>query len=667
MPYRVIDADTGSFVRSLITELAYEFETGDQAQRFSKALAEDTGRKYRVKKVLNTEWRKREQRKFDEGDYDYLPWYSDDWWNDPSARVIHQYQFPHPSRKQPGMIAYIESEEKGMDNIVTRIKPGKYLEQFRSILKVYGRDLQKTAARFTVIYEPRKLLIAETEDDIQWVYENGPPSCMSTKAYRAEHSWGYGGRGKWPLDIHACRMYAGPDLKVAYIVADEENPRKTRGVLGRAVIWPERKTHSRVYGEELAMNKCLEQHGYSFNPPIGARIQRVVVDKIHYVCPYLDGGAGSGQGALGVLDKGDHLEIVPFRTPMSHCANSTSGATGHACGPDGREAQPRACQHCGQGPLIDVVQVFTSGTDYLFWCGTCRTDRAVQCGYDSRWYDTNYMEFVEMYNGQRWSQRAFNSRGFTCQATQKKYPREMMIKLEDGTLWSTDYASKHGERCGYSGFWSRKEDMVTVYDRNHRPMRFSKSVANLYCFDCAVCHDLQWDGKTFPGGKRPEGPMICYTCKSKDSPQGKASVEALQQTPAQERENAMNSFCFYHGEIVRASDYVATVGEMPDRLYNRSDLSYACSQRQYENFLRHGPMSMVSVAGAPVLAPPPQAVAPGQIWSTGGAIASYAQASYAQQMREQQAAIQSALYQTARQLPTTRVPLEEVEIELPED
>lgn len=596
MPFRVIDNDTGSFVRSLMTELAYEFDTGDEAQRFSKQLAEDTGRKYRVKKVLNTEWRKREQRKFDEGVYEFLPWYCDDWWNDPNALATHQYQFPHPSRKQPGMIAYIESEEKGMDNIVTRIKPGKYLEQFRSILKVYGRDLQKTAARFTVIYEPRKLLIAETEDDIQWVYENGPPSCMSTAAYRAEHSWGYGGRGKWPLDMHACRVYAGPDLKVAYIVADEENPRKRKGVLARAVIWPEKKTHSRVYGEELAMNKCLEQNGYTFSPPIGAKIQRHVVDKIHFVCPYIDGGAGSGQGAMAVLDKKDHLEIVQFRTPFSHLANCTSGATGHVCDASGRETQPRACARCGDGLVTDAVQVFTSGTDYHFWCGTCRDGVTRRCAFDGRFYHTDYMDFVEMYNGDMWSQRAFNSRGFTCQATGARYPREMAIKMGSGELWNSEYASKHGERCGHSGAWYRKEHMVTVYDKQHRPMRFCKDVVNLYCFDCSVCQTTNWDSRKFPGGQRAEGPMVCQHCENKKNPKGKASVQAM----AEPSVNSNEMFCFYHGKIVTVFDYCRVLGQMPEQYYDRIQISYNCSAREYEDFMRYGPCQIASPHEPPI-------------------------------------------------------------------
>lgn len=604
MPFRIINADNGLFVRSLLTELPYEFETGNEAQRFAKQLSADTDEKYRVKKVLNAEWRKREQRKFDDGTYDLLPWYHEDWWQDPNSVDIWKYQFPHPSRKQPGMIAYVESEEKGMDNIVTRVKPGRYLEQFRDVLKMYRMDLQRTAARFTVLYDPRKLHIAETEDDIQWVYENGPPSCMSTKEYRAEHSWGYGGKGKWPLNIHACRVYAGPDLKVAYIVADDDAPKTKKSVLARAVIWPALKSHSRVYGEELALTKVLQREGYSFGPPIGAKLQRHVVDKVHFVCPYIDGGHTSGQGALAVVDKQEYLEIVPFRTPLSHCANSTSGSTGARIGPDGREAVPRTCQRCGHGEVLDGIQVFTSGTDYQWWCAPCRDDgRTERCAFDGRVYSVEYMDFVEMFNGARWSRRAFNSRGFTCQGTEKRYPREHMVRLNDGTLWSNDYAMTHAVRCGYNGFYVRKEEAVEIYDRQHRPMIFSKEAADLYCFTCSVCQERNWDGNKFKGGKEQSGPFVCATCERKKNPAGQATVEALAGNgsvmmvhPFDATPMSKRMYCVLNGQVIKLETYRHITGSTPRNIYSADMLSYILSPAMWQRFLENGVSGPIAIS-----------------------------------------------------------------------
>lgn len=589
MPYRVINVEDGTFVRSYMTELPYEFATGDQAQQFSKQLADDTGQKYRVKKVLNADWRKREQRKCDDGTYEPLPWVCDQWWNDPKAIAIWRYQYAHPSRKEPGMVAYTESEEKGMDNIVTRCKPGRYLEQFRDILKVYGADLQRTAARFTVIYEPRKLMIAATEDEIQWVYENGPPSCMSSQAYRAEHGWGYGAKGKWPLNKHACRTYAAGDLQVAYIVGDEDNPKKARGVMARAVIWPEKKTHSRVYGEELPLKKVLEQEGYSFNPPLGAKLQRHVVDTYHFLCPYIDGGHASGQGSLGVLDKGDHLEIVPNHTPGSHCANSTSGCSGQAIGPDGREAVPRTCQCCAGSPLFDTAQVFTSGTDYRWWCTACRARYSARCGFDGRYYDTRHMTFVEMHNGAQWSQRAFNSRGFTCQATNLRFPREHMVKLEDGALWNAGYAAENAFRCEYTGAWARNEDKVEVKTAKGKTLKFAKKVAGMYCFVCAVCAGRCYDPTKYNGDTSKQGPFVCAACQIGKNPPGTAAKQVLDETDENIR------YCIGpSGKLVLMQEYARVYGITPSIHYSMRQLRDVLSGSQYAEFVANGPEELIA-------------------------------------------------------------------------
>ena len=584
MPYRVINVEDGSFVRSYMTELPYEFETGDQAQSFSKQLADDTGQKYRVKKVLNAEWRKREQRKMDDGTYEAMPWCCDDWWNDPKSIQIWQHQYPHPSRKEPGMVAYVESEEKGMDNIVTRCKPGRYLEQFRDILKVYERDLQKTAARFTVIYEPRKLMIAATEDEIQWVYENGPPSCMSSKEYRAEHSWGYGGKGKWPLNKHACRVYAAGDLQVAYIVADEDDPKKRKGVMARAVIWPEKKTHSRVYGEELPLKKVLDQEGYVFSPPLGAKLQRHVVDTNLFLCPYIDGGHVSGQGALGVIDKGGYLEIVASHTPLSHCANSTSGCSGQIIGPDGREAVPRTCQCCAAPNTLDALQVFTSGTDYRWWCAPCRVQHTERCGFDGRYYDTRQVGFVDMHNGARWSQRAFNSRGFTCQATNLRFPREHMIKLEDGALWCSSYAAEHAFRCDFTSAWVRNENKIEVKSSKGKRLKFSSKVADMYCFICAVCAERCYDPIKYNGNTTIQGPFVCDECQTGKKPAGATAKKILEAPDPSIR------YCIGpRGRMTTIQDYVRCYGRTPVITYTQAELRDVMSPPEYIEFIANGP------------------------------------------------------------------------------
>ena len=518
MAFRILRVGAGpeDFALNPADFRPYEFATGQEAQAMAKQIAMDdpSGTKWRVKRVLDTQWKSREQAKFDRGVYLYLPWSSSHWWNDERSRQVHYLHYAHVSRKEPGMVAYTESVDKGMDNKRTRIKPGRYLEKYipPDVIKDYRVDIRKLSADFARHYEPRKMLIADTEDMVQWVYEHGPNSCMSSRAYREKHGWGWGSPGLWPNDIHCCRMYIAGDLQVAYLT-DDDKP-KSR-VVARSVIWPAKKTYSRPYGDEQRMVTALMGAGYNFAAPIGAKIQRVKIDGGNglFIVPYIDAGDQSGGGALAVKDAKDHLVICKVG-PGTYPANTTSGASGRKLDTAGRpmEDNPEECSccHAPADECENLARVYTSaaGGDYTYWCGECCDEpNAYICGSDGRMYRTASVACVTLESGAIWSEHMFRAHGFTCEATGKRYIENEAIVLGNGAKWHVDYFRDHGFRCDYTGdHWPLDNAIVTA--EGHR---ISKDAFLRHGFTCRTCDNRWLMGKRYgrpPAGEQPQ----CISC-----------------------------------------------------------------------------------------------------------------------------------------------------------
>lgn len=496
MPFQIIDCETGRPLADLIPLDCRLHDTGDEAQTYAKALSlQHNGRKFRVKKVLDNRWKDRERLKFETGEYQHVPWINEAWWAD--CQAIHRDHFPHASYKEPGKLAYTESPEKGMDNIHTQIKPGRYLETyFGKYLTAWGYNVEELALQFARQFEPRTLRFASTEDEVQFVYEHGPSSCMSSERYRYDHRWGYPTRGKWPKDTHACRMYIAGDLQVAYIVDNDkkfDKQRSSANIIARSLVWPEKKTHSRVYGDEARMRGLMAAAGYKFGPPIGAKLQRIPIKyegMLRFIVPYIDAGLRSGEGSLSVYDKGSHLEITTDRR-NSFGAGSTTGVCGPKSDRNGRQAEGSshcdACDNdeCDTERVYDGTMNENSGhLNFQYLCEECRDDIGTfYCDHDARIYNENSVTAVAMANGTTWSQRAFNGAGFICQGNGGRYGRNERVLLPDGTLWSIAYFREHGFICDARGSAHANADMVLMANGQ----RWSKQGFAEYGFHCPKC------------------------------------------------------------------------------------------------------------------------------------------------------------------------------------
>lgn len=475
-------AEPGSPVLRDTNGNPYTFDNGQTAATEAKRLAKQLGIKLSAKPVIDPRWRDREQRRFENGDYITLPWYSFDWWYE--ARTIHpeidKLHFPHVSQKRGAMIAYTASEEDGSKDKQTLIKPSKYLERFcAKALSRYRLDPRGVAAKFAAQFAPVELKFAATAEAIQEVYEQGPESCMShsIEDYASRHA-----------DIHPVTTYAAGDLQVAYLEAktetDEDNEGGDTAILARTLVWPKKKTHSRIYGDYHRMVAALKAAGYAFGAPVGARLRRVPLPghPDRFVAPYIDAGSSSGGGSLVVYDNGKHLIIGRKDSEKEYFACSlTEGITT-------RGTRGVRCSHCEEYTEPDssyLVRLSCDAGDYRIVCHNCISDSDY---YWSSTLDGNYYDYetctpVEMDDGGRWNTEQFAERGAVCALSGRNCDKARMIRMHNGVMWSRESFRNRGFTCEGNGKnYPNSERVVTT-----RGAYFSREFAKAGHFQCEDC------------------------------------------------------------------------------------------------------------------------------------------------------------------------------------
>lgn len=171
--------------------------------------------------------------------------------------------------------------------------------------------------------------ITDDPEEIEWVYVNGPSSCMS---YSKDHFPDCRG-------LHPSATYGkSPDLRMAYLKNQERRDKITQ----RVMIWPEQKTYGRIYGTG-PLADLFNKQAYKDGKFQGARMRLVQVPgyKDRYLIPYIDRHASVN------LD-GDYLVLREGTDGEIRC-NGTSGIF-----------VIKHCQRCGE----------RSGGDH---CATCKS------------------------------------------------------------------------------------------------------------------------------------------------------------------------------------------------------------------------------------------------------------------------------------------------------
>jgi hypothetical protein len=169
-----------------------------------------------------------------------------------------------------GMVAYTPDDTKGRADVQVVSKLGGYLVKTRpSISARLVTELSEQFAGLTM--GDQDIKFADSADDIERVYVEGPCSCMGGSSWEDEVSRALDDGDLDPDQasmVHPVRAYAGPDLQVAYIEGPDGS------VSARCVVWPDKKIHGRVYGSP-GLAYALQARGYVYGSLVGARLTRL--------------------------------------------------------------------------------------------------------------------------------------------------------------------------------------------------------------------------------------------------------------------------------------------------------------------------------------------------------------------------------------------------------
>lgn len=398
------------------------FKTGGEAGSVASKLSDERGWKVQPRRIVDADWRKREQQRMKDGTYQPLPWHDTPFWKELEA--IHKDHFPHVSREKGTMVAFTEVEEKGSGDCQTRMKIGRYLERYFSekMNKFVIRDL---ACIFASKFEDNELQFASDPEDMEDVYVQGPNSCMSKDASQ------YATRG-----VHPVRAYAAGDLQVAYM-------RRKGKIVARTVVWPEKKTYNNIYGDSGLLRPLLDKKGFKSGAPVGARLLKIKqpsTDKkmSMYVCPHVDnvGWVKDGGEFLLVGDPRANID-----TEMGIQVPGGAGLT---------EAVGIVCPVCTKDTFTarHVMTVYTTDNpaNTQLRCHKCVKESAVACCYSGYYVDKSVA--VEL-GGNRfmWTPYVKNNT-FVCEGDGKIWTKGEKVVVGNKE-YSSDFWRKQGQHYCY--------------------------------------------------------------------------------------------------------------------------------------------------------------------------------------------------------------------------
>lgn len=380
------------------------------------------------------QWRDREAARFGRGLYLAVPWAA---YPKPDIALEH---YCHMAIKGDiGLIAYTKSVEAGCQDRQTRVRPGKYLQEYYSHVDKAQRD--KWIAECQATDTPLQLVTSP--DDIEKVYANGPESCMAGPMHGDKSRyWGWDKRVAPPV-----RAYGDSDFGVVY-TGSLDKPS------GRAVVRLAAKTYTRIYGDVDRLALLLEREGYTLGSIHGARL-RAIRDGDGYLAPYVDGVSTEsasghphrdGQTRENVSGKlspcGQFIELGGYgfgRLSVTETYGHTAHSDPEA---DVTDDDTHDCHHCGD--------TCPSDEDY---CSSCR---------DAHW---------------------------TCDACgDEGFNRDESYGLEYATLCESCYDDQHHNCDAPSGDCSNDFNERDFSSRERRE-REARHVEGL-CAECAA--DWQW-------------------------------------------------------------------------------------------------------------------------------------------------------------------------------
>lgn len=257
---------------------------------------------------------------------------------------------------------------------------GKFLKKSGSPEEVINKS--GACAKKLKMLDSTNLKFTSTREEVLWVYQNGPHSCMK--------------------DVDAVQVYCTDDVAVAYLELDGK-------VVARSVVCQNPDIglqYVRAYGLADVLVAALEEHGYESGDLDGCNVLNIWRDDGEVMMPYVDGRLSA--------DYPDHNDefIVLSNYGEYDCDDTCGILRRHCCECCGDYEETTFCEHreqdlcerCYEEEMVyvdderyhksdDRIQELEDG-DYAL------VDDAVYVDYRSEWHlreKCQYNDYTDEY------------------------------------------------------------------------------------------------------------------------------------------------------------------------------------------------------------------------------------------------------------------------------
>tara|TARA_R110000772_G_scaffold16184_11_gene46269 strand:+ start:5528 stop:7111 length:1584 start_codon:yes stop_codon:yes gene_type:complete len=209
-----------------------------------------------------------------------------------SLRFLDSFPYyAHVSTNDASQIAYYPTIQRFLEDRPVTTRAGRL---FRKAIPMNRDDavVASVTNEYMKHLNPPELKWARTEEEIEYVFRNGPRSCMGGIEKEAD------GECYLLSKIHPSRVYATDSLGVAYLEKDNG------AISSRTVVNMKDKEYNRIYGNVSHLREALKINGYKGGTLGGCKVKIIKDENDLVIMPYIDNCE-----AL-IYDDNEHYTIV---------------------------------------------------------------------------------------------------------------------------------------------------------------------------------------------------------------------------------------------------------------------------------------------------------------------------------------------------------------------